>query len=58
MEVLEISADEKKQCSPSIEVPPDLELKQLPAHLQYAFLKAGQKLLVIIAIDLSEEQKS
>ena len=56
-EVLELSAEEKKQLSPSIEVPPDLELKQFPAHLQYAFLEAGQKLPVIVATDLAEEQR-
>ncbi|CAI8618507.1 unnamed protein product [Vicia faba] len=32
-EVLELYIDDQKQHSPSIEVPPELKLKQLPAHL-------------------------
>src|SRR5262249_34378312 len=42
---------------PSIEEPPELELKQLPANLEYAFLEKGSKLPVIIASDLSKEQR-
>ncbi|GJU89434.1 reverse transcriptase domain-containing protein [Tanacetum coccineum] len=33
----------------SIEEPPDLELKDLPSHLEYAFLEENEKLPVIIA---------
>ncbi|GJY47130.1 reverse transcriptase domain-containing protein [Tanacetum coccineum] len=36
----------------SIEEPPDLELKDLPAHLEYAFLEKDNKLPVIISKDL------
>lgn len=57
MEILELTKELKYQCKPSIEVPPELELKQLPPRLQYAYLEAGQKLLVIIATNLSEEQR-
>nr|GEU91126.1 reverse transcriptase domain-containing protein [Tanacetum cinerariifolium] len=36
----------------SIEEPPELELKELPSHLEYAFLEETDKLPVIIAKDL------
>ncbi|GJT64442.1 hypothetical protein Tco_1015922 [Tanacetum coccineum] len=34
---------------PSIEEPPELELKDLPSHLEYAFLEGTDKLSVIIS---------
>ncbi|GJW38466.1 reverse transcriptase domain-containing protein [Tanacetum coccineum] len=34
---------------PSIEEPPELELKDLPSHLEYSFLKGTDKLPVIIS---------
>ncbi|GKA99594.1 reverse transcriptase domain-containing protein [Tanacetum coccineum] len=36
---------------PSIEEPPELELKNLPSHLEYAFLEGTNKLPVIISKD-------
>ncbi|GJV48842.1 hypothetical protein Tco_1439054 [Tanacetum coccineum] len=36
----------------SIEEPPELELKDLPSHLEYAFLEGNDKLPVIIAKDI------
>nr|GEY76143.1 reverse transcriptase domain-containing protein [Tanacetum cinerariifolium] len=41
----------------SIDEPPEVELKDLPPHLEYAFLKDDNKLPVIIAKDLSVEEK-
>ncbi|GJW78385.1 hypothetical protein Tco_0140067 [Tanacetum coccineum] len=41
----------------SIEEPPDLELKYLPSHLEYAFLEKDNKLPVIILKDLLEIEK-
>ncbi|GJW84924.1 reverse transcriptase domain-containing protein [Tanacetum coccineum] len=41
----------------SIEEPPDLELKDLPAHLEYTFLEKDKKLPVIISKDLKEDEK-
>ncbi|GJT13703.1 hypothetical protein Tco_0860745 [Tanacetum coccineum] len=41
----------------SIEEPPDLELKELPSHLEYAFLEKGNKLPVIISKDLKDDEK-
>ncbi|GKE28397.1 reverse transcriptase domain-containing protein, partial [Tanacetum coccineum] len=41
----------------SIDDPPELELKDLPSHLEYAFLEGTDKLPVIIAKDLKEDEK-
>ncbi|GKB13367.1 DNA-directed DNA polymerase [Tanacetum coccineum] len=43
---------------PSIEEPPKLELKDLPSHLEYAFLGGTDKLPVIISKDLKNEEKT
>nr|GEU54765.1 reverse transcriptase domain-containing protein [Tanacetum cinerariifolium] len=40
-----------------IEEPPDLELKYLPSHLEYAYLEGVDKLPVIIAKDLKVDEK-
>nr|GEV64286.1 hypothetical protein [Tanacetum cinerariifolium] len=42
----------------SIDEPPMFELKDLPPHLEYAFLEGDDKLLVIIAKDLKDEEKT
>nr|GEW25858.1 reverse transcriptase domain-containing protein [Tanacetum cinerariifolium] len=42
----------------SIDEPPVVELKDLPPHLEYAFLKGDDKLPVIIAKDLKDEEKT
>nr|GFB61529.1 reverse transcriptase domain-containing protein [Tanacetum cinerariifolium] len=41
-----------------IDEPPEVELKKLPPHLKYAFLDGDDKLPVIIAKDLSVEEKT
>ncbi|GJZ62377.1 reverse transcriptase domain-containing protein [Tanacetum coccineum] len=41
-----------------IDEPPEVELKDLPPHLEYAFLKGDDKFPVIIAKDLSIEEKA
>ncbi|GJW73761.1 reverse transcriptase domain-containing protein [Tanacetum coccineum] len=38
--------------------PPDLELKDLPSHLEYAFLEGDDKLPVIIAKNFKDEVKT
>ncbi|KAK1411651.1 hypothetical protein QVD17_38208 [Tagetes erecta] len=43
---------------PSVERPPSLELKDLPSHLEYAFLDEAERLPVIIASALTEEEKN
>nr|GEU57897.1 reverse transcriptase domain-containing protein [Tanacetum cinerariifolium] len=42
----------------SIDEPPKFKLKDLPSHLEYAFLEGDDKLPVIIAKDLSAEEKT
>nr|GEZ72080.1 reverse transcriptase domain-containing protein [Tanacetum cinerariifolium] len=41
----------------SIEEPSEVELKDLPSHLEYAYLKENDKLPVIISKDLKDEEK-
>ncbi|GJX38804.1 reverse transcriptase domain-containing protein [Tanacetum coccineum] len=41
----------------SIDDPPKLELKDLPSHLEYAFLEGTNKLPIIIVKDLKEDEK-
>nr|GEY44481.1 reverse transcriptase domain-containing protein [Tanacetum cinerariifolium] len=41
----------------SIEEPPELELKDLPSHLEYAYIEGTYKLPVIIAKDLKVDEK-
>ncbi|GKC47550.1 reverse transcriptase domain-containing protein [Tanacetum coccineum] len=42
----------------SIDEPPEVELKDLPPHLEYVFLEGDNKFPVIIAKDLSVEEKA
>nr|GFD52337.1 reverse transcriptase domain-containing protein [Tanacetum cinerariifolium] len=42
----------------SIDEPPEVELKDLPPHLEYAFLERDDKLPFIIDKDLSVEEKA
>ncbi|GJU17540.1 hypothetical protein Tco_1145506 [Tanacetum coccineum] len=42
---------------PKVELP-EVELKELPPHLEYAFLEENNKLPVIISKDLSQEEKT
>nr|GEY85187.1 reverse transcriptase domain-containing protein [Tanacetum cinerariifolium] len=49
-------AEESKEKS-SVEEPPELELKELPSHLEYAFLKDSNKLPVIIAKNIKFDEK-
>nr|GEW71218.1 reverse transcriptase domain-containing protein [Tanacetum cinerariifolium] len=44
--------------SSSIDEPQEVELKDIPPHLEYAFLEGDDKLPVIIAKDLSVEEKT
>nr|GEX59862.1 reverse transcriptase domain-containing protein [Tanacetum cinerariifolium] len=41
---------------PSIKEPPELELKDLPSHLEYAFLEGANKLPVIFSKELNDEE--
>ncbi|GJR30268.1 hypothetical protein Tco_1106500 [Tanacetum coccineum] len=59
----EISKRDLKICeanheNSSVNEPPEVELKDLPPHLEYAFLEGDDKLPVIIAKDLKNEEKA
>ncbi|GJR70314.1 reverse transcriptase domain-containing protein [Tanacetum coccineum] len=54
--VCEINVPDKIKSS--CDEPPDLELKDLPSHLEYAFLEGDDKLPVIIAKNLKDEDKT
>ncbi|GJU80021.1 hypothetical protein Tco_1282386 [Tanacetum coccineum] len=54
----ELKVCEAKNDKSSIDEPPEVELKDLPPHLEYAFLEGDDKLPVIIAKDLSVEGKA
>ncbi|GJY78146.1 reverse transcriptase domain-containing protein [Tanacetum coccineum] len=54
----ELKICEAKTAKSSIDEPPDVELKDLLPHLEYAFLEDNNKLPVIIAKDLSIDEKT
>nr|GEY60983.1 hypothetical protein [Tanacetum cinerariifolium] len=54
----ELKVVEPKNKKSSIDEPPGVELKDLPPHLEYAFLEGDDKLPVIIAKDLKDEEKT
>ncbi|GJV43695.1 reverse transcriptase domain-containing protein [Tanacetum coccineum] len=54
----ELKICEAKPDGTSIDEPPEVELKDLPPHLEYAFLEGNNKLPVIIAKDLSVGEKA
>nr|GEX89806.1 hypothetical protein [Tanacetum cinerariifolium] len=54
----ELKICEAKYDKSSIDEPPEVELKDLPPHLEYVFLEGDNKVPVIIAKDLSVEEKT
>ncbi|GJU64707.1 reverse transcriptase domain-containing protein [Tanacetum coccineum] len=54
----ELKVCEAKTDKSLIDEPPKVELKDLPPHLEYAFLEGDDKLPIIIAKDLSVEEKA
>ncbi|GKA45911.1 hypothetical protein Tco_0738707 [Tanacetum coccineum] len=54
----ELKLCEAKTVEPSVDEPPEVELKELPPHLEYAFLEGNDKLPVIIAKDLKDKEKA
>nr|GEU70014.1 reverse transcriptase domain-containing protein [Tanacetum cinerariifolium] len=54
----ELKICEAKSDKSSVDEPPAVELKDLPAHLEYAFLEGDNKLPFIIAKYLSVEEKT
>ncbi|GJR88123.1 reverse transcriptase domain-containing protein [Tanacetum coccineum] len=53
--IRELNFEELKTIKSSIDDPPELELKNLPSHLEYAFLEGIDKLSVIISKELKEK---
>nr|GFB41596.1 reverse transcriptase domain-containing protein [Tanacetum cinerariifolium] len=54
----ELKAYEAQTVKTSVDEPPEVELKDLPHHLEYAFLEGDNKLPVIIAKELRSEEKA
>ncbi|GKA73077.1 reverse transcriptase domain-containing protein [Tanacetum coccineum] len=54
----ELHFEEIKTIKYSIDDPLELELKDLPSHLEYAFLKGTDKLPIIISKELKDEEKA
>ncbi|GJX76554.1 reverse transcriptase domain-containing protein [Tanacetum coccineum] len=54
----ELHFEEIKTIKSSIDDPSELELKDLPSHLEYAFLEGTDKLPVLISKDLKDEEKA
>nr|GEU42578.1 reverse transcriptase domain-containing protein [Tanacetum cinerariifolium] len=55
--LMDLKLAEETKAKSSIEEPPELELKELPPHLEYAFLEESNKFLVIISKDLKDVEK-
>nr|GEX30623.1 DNA-directed DNA polymerase [Tanacetum cinerariifolium] len=54
----ELKVCEAKTVKSSVDEPPEVELKDLPPHLENAFLEGDNKLPVIISKELGDEEKS
>nr|GEX66146.1 reverse transcriptase domain-containing protein [Tanacetum cinerariifolium] len=54
---MDLKQAEETKAKSLIEEPPELELKELPSHLEYAFLEEIDKLPVIITKDLKDVEK-
>nr|GEX44435.1 reverse transcriptase domain-containing protein [Tanacetum cinerariifolium] len=54
---MELKQAEETKAKSLIEEPPELELKELPSHLEYDFLKETDKLPVIISKYLKDDEK-
>ncbi|GJZ15795.1 reverse transcriptase domain-containing protein, partial [Tanacetum coccineum] len=54
---MDLKQSEITEAKSSIKEPPELELKDLPSHLEYAYLEENNKLPVIIAKGLKNDEK-
>nr|GEU73217.1 hypothetical protein [Tanacetum cinerariifolium] len=54
---MDLKQKEVAKAKSSIEEPPELELKDLPSYLEYAYLEGEDKLPVIIAKELKNNEK-
>ncbi|GJU38844.1 hypothetical protein Tco_1191801 [Tanacetum coccineum] len=55
---MDLKQSEVTKVKSSIEEPPELELKDLSSHLEYAYLEENNKLHVIIAKGLNDDEKN
>nr|GEW77572.1 DNA-directed DNA polymerase [Tanacetum cinerariifolium] len=56
--IKELNVCEAKTIKSSVDEPPEFELKDLPPHLEYAFLEGDNKLPVTISKELGDKEKS
>ncbi|GJS95748.1 reverse transcriptase domain-containing protein [Tanacetum coccineum] len=54
---MDLKQSEVTEAKSSIKEPPELELKDLPSHLEYSYLEENNKLTVIIAKGLKDKEK-
>nr|GEZ03949.1 reverse transcriptase domain-containing protein [Tanacetum cinerariifolium] len=54
---MDLKQAEESKAKSSVEEPPELELKELPSHLEYAFLEESNKFPIIISKDLKVVEK-
>ncbi|GKG04140.1 hypothetical protein Tco_0314527, partial [Tanacetum coccineum] len=54
---MDLKQSKVTEAKSSIEEPPELELKDLPSHLEYSFLEENDKLPVIIAKGFKNDEK-
>nr|GEZ48890.1 reverse transcriptase domain-containing protein [Tanacetum cinerariifolium] len=54
----ELKVCEAKTVKSSVDEPPEVKLKDIPPHLEYAFLEGDNKFPIIIAKELGDEEKS
>nr|GEW43412.1 reverse transcriptase domain-containing protein [Tanacetum cinerariifolium] len=54
---MDLKLAKETKAKSSVEEPPELELKELPSHLENAFLEDSNKLPIIIAKDLKDVEK-
>nr|GFC84751.1 reverse transcriptase domain-containing protein [Tanacetum cinerariifolium] len=53
-----LKACEAKTIKSSVDEPPEVELKDIPPHLEYTFLERDNKFPIIIAKELGDDEKS
>nr|GEY30166.1 hypothetical protein [Tanacetum cinerariifolium] len=53
----ELKVCEAKTVKSSVDEPPEVELKDLPHHLEYGFLEGDNKLPIIVAKELGDKEK-
>nr|GFB60338.1 DNA-directed DNA polymerase [Tanacetum cinerariifolium] len=54
----ELKVCEAKTVKSSVDEPPEVKLKDLPLHLEYAFLEGDNKFPIIISKELGDKEKS